>query len=395
MSSDSKTGIVILGATGSIGKSTLDVIEELDGDFRVVGLACHSNWQELATIAERVGAEAVAIVDEESRGAARAADAFASSVSSLGGAGSLCELAAWDGVDVVLNAVVGAAGLPATLAGLTAGRRVALANKESLVVGGELVMSAASGSGELLPVDSEHSAIWQLLENRPSKDVTRIILTASGGPFRRTSADRLKDVTVQDALAHPTWSMGPKITIDSATLANKGLEIIEAHHLFGTPYDRIDVVIHPQSIVHGMVECIDGSLLAELGPPDMRLPIQRALMYPERTPRKTKIDITAFDRLEFEEPDDQRFPALQIARAAGEAGGTAPAVFNAANEVAVSMFLDERITFLEIPALCEKVLAEHEVTPASSVEALLEADNWARERAQSIAGGRRRSTIQA
>ncbi|MFN2382814.1 MAG: 1-deoxy-D-xylulose-5-phosphate reductoisomerase, partial [Gemmatimonadota bacterium] len=387
-------GLVLLGATGSIGASALDVVGTLGDRWRICGLACHGQWRELAVLAARWRPDAVAIVDPAAAAAARAAGAFDAGVTLLEGRDGLTELAAWDAADTVLNAVVGAAGLPATLAALAAGKRVALANKESLVVGGELVMAAArrASSGpngtpgaaddpRLVPVDSEHNAIWQLLAGRPRGDVRRVVLTASGGPFRTASREALASVRPDQALAHPTWSMGPKITIDSATLANKGLEIIEAHHLFGLPYDRIEVVIHPQSVVHGLIECTDGTVFAELGPPDMRAPIRAALGWPERVPTASRTDWTALSGLTFEAPDAERFPALALARAAGEAGGTAPAVFNAANEVAVAAFLAGAIAFPAIPAICERVLAAHDVERAHSVAVLLAADQWARERA--------------
>lgn len=374
--------MVLLGATGSIGTSALDAIEDLGGRFRVVGLSCQSRWRELAAIAAQVEPEAVAIASERAWREARGANAFGAGVVCLGGAEGVGELAAWDGAEVVLNGIVGAAGLSATLAALTAGKRVALANKESLVVGGELVMAAAGGgASRLVPVDSEHNALWQLLDGRARETVRRVILTASGGPFHGAEPARLARVTPAEALAHPTWSMGPKITVDSATLANKGLEIIEAHHLFGLPYDRIDVVIHPQSIVHGAIEFVDGTLFAELGKPDMRIPIRAALTYPDRVPVEDRSDLCSLGGLTFEIPDTERFPALALARRAGESGGTAPAVFNAANEVAVAAFLAGRIGFLDIPAICERVLEEHEVQPARSVEILLAADGWARQRA--------------
>ncbi len=346
----SGTGLVLLGATGSIGESALDVVADLGDRFCLVGLSCHRRWRELARISERSGVEAVAIADEAAWREARDAGAFRES-ECLRGPEGVTELARWDTAAVVLNGIVGAAGLPATLAALEAGKRVALANKESLVVGGELVMRAARGGGLLQPVDSEHNAIWQLLRDRPREHVRRIVLTASGGPFRELPRSRLQDVSPEQALAHPTWSMGPKITVDSATLANKGLEIIEAHHLFGLDYDRIDVVIHPQSIVHGLVECVDGTLFAELSEPDMRGPIRAALTWPERVPAGEPADLTRLSGLTFEDPDPERFPALGIARAAGKAGGTAPAVFNAVNEVAVSAFLAGRIGFPQIPSL--------------------------------------------
>jgi 1-deoxy-D-xylulose-5-phosphate reductoisomerase len=379
-----KDRLVVLGATGSIGASALDVADELADRLEVVGLACHAGWRELAALAARWHPRAVAIADERAWREARSAEAFADGIRVLGGPAGLVELAAMDDVDVVLNGIVGAAGLEATLAALGAGRRVALANKESLVVGGELVAAAGGGnlleSGRVLPVDSEHNAIWQLLAGRRKEEVRRIVLTASGGPFRQTTAERLAHVTPDEALSHPTWDMGPKISIDSATLANKGLEIIEAHHLFGLPYDRIDVVVHPQSIVHGMVEWSDGTLFAELGKPDMRVPIRSALAWPNRVeaPPANLADLTG---LTFEPPDLARFPMLRIARAAGEAGGTAPAVFNAANEVAVALFLERRIGFCDIPTLCARVLDAHEPRPADEIATILEADRWAREEA--------------
>jgi 1-deoxy-D-xylulose-5-phosphate reductoisomerase len=378
-------GLVLLGATGSIGASAIEVVRELGDRFRIVGLSCLRKWRELDRIALGTGAEAVAIADPEAWRVARDEGAFAG-IECLPGPEGVVELARMASAGTVLNGIVGAAGLVPTLAALEAGKRVALANKESLVVGGELVVRAAGGGDRLRPVDSEHNAIWQLLEGRSREGVRRIILTASGGPFRNLSAERLHRVTPEEALAHPTWSMGPKITIDSATLANKGLEVIEAHHLFGLAYDRIDVVIHPQSIVHGMVECLDGTLFAELGEPDMRSPIRAALTWPERVANGGSADLTRLGGLTFEAPDAERFPALGIARTAGRAGGTAPAVFNAANEVAVSAFLAGRIGFRQIPAICDHVLGEHDVRPADSVETLLDADRWARERAGRRAG---------
>jgi 1-deoxy-D-xylulose-5-phosphate reductoisomerase len=383
--------LVVLGATGSIGASALEVVSELGERIEVVGLACQGSWRELAALASRWQPRAVAIADESAWREARSAAAFGSGVRVLGGASGLVELAAMEDVDVVLNGIVGAAGLEPTLAALEAGKRVALANKESLVVGGDLVMAAAGGGllegGRVLPVDSEHNAVWQLLAGRRSEDVRRITLTASGGPFRQTPAERLARVTPEEALAHPTWSMGPKITIDSATLANKGLEVIEAHHLFGLPYDRIDVVVHPQSIVHGLVEWSDGTLFAELGKPDMRGPIRSALTWPERAAGPLA-DVAELGGMTFERPDLDRFPALSIARAAGEAGGTAPAVFNAANEVAVGLFLERRIGFLDIAGLCATVLDAHQPRAVDSLATLIEADVWAREEARRAGGDR-------
>ncbi|HET6617708.1 MAG TPA: 1-deoxy-D-xylulose-5-phosphate reductoisomerase [Gemmatimonadota bacterium] len=387
--------LIVLGATGSIGASALDVVTELGDRFHVVGLACHARWKELATLAAEWRPAAVAIADERAWREAREADAFGDDVRVLGGSAGLVELSAMSDADVVLNGVVGAAGLAATLAALEAGKRVALANKESLVVGGELVVAAAGGnpleSGRLLPVDSEHNAIWQLLAGRAVEDARRIVLTASGGPFRRLSAERLARVTPEEALAHPTWDMGPKITIDSATLANKGLEIIEAHHLFGLPYEQIDVVVHPQSIVHGLVEWRDGSLFAELGKPDMRAPIRSALLWPDRLDGPPAAELAELAGLTFERPDVERFPALALARAAGEAGGTAPAVFNAANEVAVELFLESRIPFPDIPALCAQVLDVHDPRSADSLPILMETDRWAREETRRLSARRSRA----
>ncbi len=372
--------MVLLGATGSVGASALDVIEDLGGRFRVVGLSCQSRWRELAAIAAQVEPEVVAIASERAWREARGANAFGAGVVCLGGADGVSELAAWDGAEVVLNGIVGAAGLPATLAALAAGKRVALANKESLVVGGELVMAAAGvGASRLVPVDSEHNALWQLLDGRPRETVRRVILTASGGPFHRAEPARLARATPAEALAHPTWSMGPKITVDSATLANKGLEIIEAHHLFGLPYDRIDVVIHPQSIVHGAIEFVDGTLFAELGKPDMRTPIRAALTYPDRVPVEDRSDLCSLGGLTFEIPDTARFPALALARAAGESGGTAPAVFNAANEVAVAAFLAGRIGFLDIVPLVERAIARAAAPAPRSIADVLDIDRAARD----------------
>lgn len=381
---------MVLGATGSIGASALDVAEELADRIEVVGLSCRTRWRELAALARRWRPRAVAIADEAAWREARDSGAFEADVRLLGGPTAPSELAAIDEAGVVLNGIVGAAGLGATLAALEAGKRVALANKESLVVGGDLVVAAAGGgdlqeSGRLLPVDSEHNAIWQLLAGRSRAEVRRIVLTASGGPFRELPADALARVTPEEALAHPTWDMGPKITIDSATLANKGLEVIEAHHLFGLPYDRVDVLVHPQSIVHGLVEWRDGALFAELGEPDMRAPIRSALAWPERADGPPAADLADLAALTFERPDLERFPALALARAAGESGGTAPAVFNAANEVAVELFLERRIAFPDIAGLCGLVLEAHESRPVDSLSVLLDSDRWARDETRRLA----------
>lgn len=359
------TGVAILGSTGSIGQSTLRVLARHRERFRVVALTAFNS-------AEAVGAQA------RETGAA-----FARTVKQAG-PGCLVEAATHPDAGIVVNAVVGAAGLPATLAALRAGKRVALANKETLVMAGELVLCAArEGGGEIVPVDSEHSAVLQCVTGNPGA-LRRLILTASGGPFRDWPAERLALATVEEALNHPTWRMGRKITVDSATLANKALEVIEAHHLFGLGYDSVQVVVHPQSIVHAFVEFADGSVLAQLSFPNMELPILYALTHPERV---TDLGVTRFDPVAagpftFEPVRAADFPALALGVSAGRAGGTAPAVFNAANELAVQAFLDGRITFGRIPAVIEQTLQAHRVEPGKSIEAVLEADRWAREQAE-------------
>ncbi len=335
-----RPGVAILGSTGSIGTTALRVLARQRDRFRVVALTAHAN---AALLAEQEAAWSPAFVGLVTGTGGR--DAWAR------GTDALVEAATRDDVDVVINAVVGAAGLDATLASLEAGKRVALANKESLVVAGELVAEAAArGGGEIVPVDSEHSAILQCLGDHAPSDVRRLVITASGGPFRTWDAARLAGATVADALNHPTWSMGKKITVDSATLANKALEVIEAHFLFGVPYDRIEVVVHPQSIVHSMVEFIDGSVVAQLGVPSMELPVLYALTHPERVVDSgvPRFDPVQASPLTFEPVRHDAFPALGFGIAAGRAGGAAPAVFNAANETAVALFLEGRMTFGQI-----------------------------------------------
>jgi 1-deoxy-D-xylulose-5-phosphate reductoisomerase len=349
--------IALLGATGSIGRQALEVIAATP-DLSVCALA--SGVQPLDALAAEHGVSEVQV------------------------GGDLTELLDRTEPDLVLNAVVGFAGVGATLWALERGITLALANKESLVAAGDLALAAwKRGGGLLLPVDSEHSALFQCLDGHGPGTVASVVLTASGGPFRNRSRDELESVTVEDALAHPTWSMGPKITVDSATLANKGLELIEAHYLFGLDYDRIEVVVHPTSVVHALVRFRDGASLAHLGHPDMRVPISYALTYPER--RATPVpglDFSAGLRLEFEPPDDERFPLLRLAREAGEKGGTYPCAFNAANEVAVSAFLDRRIRFTEIAGLVEVALTAVEGAPAGDVAELVAADEEARRHAQ-------------
>jgi len=369
--------IAILGATGSIGTQALDVVAAHD-DLQVVALAAGSDVEGLVAAARATGAEVLALADPAA--AERAAAELGRPV--LSGPRALVELIDAAGATVVLNAVVGAAGLEASLDTLERGLDLALANKESLVAGGELVLAAARrGGGAILPVDSEHSALQQCLGELPREQLSSLVITASGGPFRGRTRAELADITVAQALAHPTWAMGAKITVDSATLMNKGLEVIEAHMLFDLPYDQIEVVVHPQSIVHGMARLRDGALIAHLGHPDMRVPISFALTYPERAavPARPLEWREAFS-LDFEPPDLETFGCLRLAIAAGEAGGTAPAVLNAANEVAVAAFLTGVIGFLEIEALVDDALQHVPVQPLDYLAAVLAADGAARTR---------------
>ncbi|MGQ0804254.1 MAG: 1-deoxy-D-xylulose-5-phosphate reductoisomerase [Actinomycetota bacterium] len=359
------TNVVLLGSTGSIGTQTLDVIRGHRDRYRVVALAAGRNTELL----EKQAAD-FDVPEELARSCAD-------------DPGALAELAAHPDADVVVNAVVGFAGLPATLAALEHGKRLALANKESLIAGGPVVATVRqAGGGEIIPVDSEHSAVYQALRAGKRAEVRRVLLTASGGPFRGRSRDELARVTVADALAHPTWNMGAKITIDSSTLMNKGLEVIEAHELFGFDFDHIDVVVHPQSIVHGMVEFTDGATMAQLSLPDMRLPIGLALGAPDRLDEAFgPIDWSRLGRLDFERPDLDAFPCLRLAYEAGRAGGAAPAILSGANEVAVAAFLDGRIPWLGIADVVAEVL-EGGSGNVDDVEDVLEADRVARERAQ-------------
>ncbi|RJQ54299.1 MAG: 1-deoxy-D-xylulose-5-phosphate reductoisomerase [Actinobacteria bacterium] len=373
--------VSILGSTGSIGRQAVEIALAYPQEFPVVALSTHGNIELLRQQAIRLRPQAVVVVDEEA--AERLRPYLPAGTKLLSGAGPLAEIASLEGVDLVLNAIVGYAGLEASLSALAAGKTLALANKESMVVGGELVLNLlAGGGGTLVPVDSEHSAIFQCLFGERSQDIGRLILTGSGGPFRGRDAASLGHVTVEEALAHPTWSMGPKITIDSATLMNKGLEIIEAHYLFGVGYDDIEVMIHPQSIVHSLVEFVDGSVKAQMGLPDMRLPILLAMTHPARLPASLpRLDLARAGGLTFERPDEQLFPALPLARKAGKKGLTFPAVLNAANEIAVDAFLSRRIGFLDVVKIIEQALDEHAPTAVSSVEQLRAADGWARDKA--------------
>jgi 1-deoxy-D-xylulose-5-phosphate reductoisomerase len=374
--------LAILGSTGSIGTQALEVVAASES-LQVVALAAGSDWQQAVAQARQFGVPAIGLADEAAAERARAE--WNGRV--LSGEDGARELVAESGADLVLNAIVGAAGLASTVFALTEGVDVALANKESLVVGGELVMALSEATdARLLPVDSEHSALHQLIGSEPPGTVERLVLTASGGPFR--GREDLDDVSVDDALAHPTWQMGGRITIDSATLMNKGFETIEAHHLFGVPYERIDVVVHPQSLVHSLIHLNDGASLAHLGYPDMRVPISYALHFPERADvDMPPLDLAAAGELTFEQPDIDTFPCLRLAREAGEAGGTAPCTLNAADEVAVAAFLAGDIPFTGIPAVIEQVLEEMPARPVGHFDDLFAADAEARERTESRVRG--------
>ncbi|MBW3615644.1 MAG: 1-deoxy-D-xylulose-5-phosphate reductoisomerase [Actinobacteria bacterium] len=376
------TTVSVVGSTGSIGTQTLDVVRAEPGRYRVVALAAATSVDELAAQAQEFRPDVVAIADASL--APKLEERLPPGVEVRAGPEALASVAAEGAVDVVVNAVVGFAGLPVTLAALGAGRRLALANKESLIAGGPVVQRVRSTPGaEILPVDSEHCAVHQCLRGNPQERVTRIVLTASGGPFRGRSAQDLCAVTVDDALAHPTWSMGPKITVDSSTLMNKGLEVIEANELFGVGFDSIDVVVHPQSVIHSMVEFTDGATIAQLSLPDMRLPIGYALAYPDRsTAPFGAVDWTRLSRLDFEPPDRAAFPCLGLAYEAGRHGGDAPATLNAANEVAVQAFLDGLISWLDIAEVIKEVLDGHNGGALETTEDVVEADRRARELAR-------------
>ena len=369
--------LLVLGSTGSIGTQALDIVSREAESFELVGLSAERSWEALVEQAQEHGVTRVAIADGEA--ASAAASAWPDG-EVLAGAEGLVRLVLESEPDLVLNALVGSAGLGPTVATLGEGIDLALANKESLVVGGELVMQLAEATGaRVLPVDSEHSALHQLLEGERPGSVTKLVLTASGGPFRGRTREELREVTVEEALRHPTWDMGGKITIDSATLMNKGLELIEAHHLFGTPYEQIDVVVHPQSIIHSYVLLCDGAALAHLGHPDMRVPISYALHHPERVDVPVRpLDLIEVGQLTFEAVDTEAFPCLGLAREAAQAGGTAPCVLNAANEVAVHAFLEGRLSFLGIPDVIEETLALMPAAPVRAFESLYEADREAR-----------------
>jgi 1-deoxy-D-xylulose-5-phosphate reductoisomerase len=368
--------LLILGSTGSIGKQALDVLSRSE-ELELVGLSAERSWEALVEQARAHAVSRIALVDEDA--AACAAEAWTDG-EVLSGPEGLVRLVLESGADLVLNALVGSAGLGPTVATLGEGIDLALANKESLVVGGELVSALAEATGaQITPVDSEHTALHQLLAGQPPGAVERLIITASGGPFRGRTRGELEDVTVEQALDHPTWAMGGKITIDSATLMNKGLEVMEAHHLFGTPYDRIDVVVHPQSLVHGIVQLADGAMLAHLGPPDMRIAISYALHGGESVGQPiAPLDLARVGELSFEPVDLDAFPCLRLAREAALAAGTAPCVLNAANEVAVHAFLEGRLRFNGIAEVIDRTLAELPVAPVHAFESLYVADREAR-----------------
>jgi 1-deoxy-D-xylulose-5-phosphate reductoisomerase len=381
--------ISLLGSTGSIGTQTLDIAAQYPDQFRIVGLAAGNNITMLAEQIRQFRPEVAAIRNPDKLADLQAliADLQPQPILLAGEAG-IIEVARWSTATVVVTGIVGCAGLLPTIAAITAGKDIALANKETLIAGGPVVLPLVQQHGvKLLPADSEHSAIFQCLQGVPDKGLRRILLTASGGSFRDLPVEKLAQVTVADALKHPNWSMGRKITIDSATLMNKGLEVIEAHYLFGMDYDHIDIVIHPQSIIHSMIELEDTSVLAQLGWADMRLPLLYALSYPERVVTNWEpLDLVKVGSLTFREPDHAKYPCMQLAYAAGRAGGCMPAVLNAANEQAVELFLEERIGFLDIPRLieqvCDRYTRQNSATPA--LDDILAADTWSRQEVLSL-----------
>ena len=379
--SDAKR-VLVLGSTGSIGVQALDVCGR-EEELEVIGLSAERSWQELVAQAQAHGVKRIALADVDA--AARAAEAWTDGAV-LAGAEGLVRLVVESGADLVLNALVGSAGLGPTVATLGEGIDLALANKESLVVGGELVGALAEATGaQIVPVDSEHTSLHQLIAGQPPGAVERMTITASGGPFRGRSRAELQEVTVAQALDHPTWAMGGKITIDSATLMNKGLEVMEAHHLFGTPYERIDVLVHPQSLIHGLIQLADGAMLAHIGPKDMRIAISYALHGGESVDLGLEpLDLAAIGELTFEPVDLEAFPCLRLAGEAARAGGTAPCVLNAANEIAVHAFLDGRLRFLEIAEVIEQTLSQLGSEPVRAFESLYEADRRARELAAGL-----------
>lgn len=376
--------IVILGSTGSIGRSTLEVVDHLKGKFSVFGLSANRNVELLAEQATKFRPKMVVL--GESALVPELESLLPPGIEILSGSQGLAEIASYAGVDLVVNGLVGVVGLLPTLEAIKAKKRIALANKEILVGFGEVLVDEAARSGaEILPVDSEHSAIHQCLHQRDDGEVKRIILTASGGPFQGRVS--FADVSPQETLSHPVWEMGEKVTVDSATLMNKGLEIIEAHQLFGVEPERIEVLIHPQSIVHSLVEFLDGSVIGQLAPPDMRLPIQYALTYPQRCESLVEpLDLPSLGVLEFYSPDETKFPCLRLAYFAVQEGGTYPAVLSAADEIVVQAFLGEEISFREIPKVVEATLEAHQAVSNPTVEDIIEADRWARDFSRKLCG---------
>ncbi len=374
-----KRRVILLGATGSIGASAIKVAESMPDRMEILGMAAHSSARKLAEAANRSRPQAVCLVDPASIGELRSALNYSPRIFS--GEEGLIELSKMSGADIVLVAIIGTGGLRPALAAIEHGRDLAIASKEILVMAGEIVTERARKKGvAILPVDSEHNAIFQCLDGKRAEEVQNLILTASGGPFRRLPKERLEHVSKSDALRHPTWKMGQKITIDSATLFNKGLEMIEARWLFNVPINRVQVVVHPQSIIHSLVEFVDGSILAQLSHSDMCFPIQYAITWPDRVPTNLKpLRLAEIGKLEFEEPRYDAFPALDLARQAGEVGGLLPAVLNAANEVAVQAFLDDRIPFGEISRLVRTAMGRQTNLASPSLDDILRADNEARE----------------
>lgn len=376
---DAPIGVAILGSTGSVGRQTLQVLDELGNRFRVIALAARISSEAFAAQVTRYQPELACVANLDSSTPLAAREVVT-------GPEGLIAAATHPDVAIVVVATSGHDAIMPTIQAIRRGKIIALANKETLVCAGELIMPLALQHGtSIRPVDSEHSAIWQALGSVPSSAVRRIIITASGGPFRTTPRHQLVTVSAAEALAHPTWSMGGKITIDSATLMNKGLEIIEARWLFGLPYEQIDVIVHPESVVHSLVEFVDGSQIAQLGPADMRLPIQHALTYPERIARPScRLSLSEIGALHFEEPDVARFPSLRIAREAGMAGNTYPTVLSAADDVAVAAFLTDRLRFPDIPRLVQAVIDRHDPASPISLESILAADAWARVTAKEL-----------
>lgn len=378
--------ITVLGSTGSIGVSALDVIEKNPGRFRVAALAAGKNIKLLHGQIDKFRPKIVSVSDLQSAAELRRQIKPGTRTKIVAGPEGLQEVASFAGADIVLSAISGAAGLLPTLAAIEAGKDIALANKETMVIAGDIVTEKAREKGvSILPVDSEHSAVFQCLQGQQHGNIKKIILTASGGPFLNYKKSELKKVTVSEALRHPRWKMGKKITIDSASMMNKGLEVIEAKWLFDLAMEQIDILIHPQSVVHSMVEFVDGSLLAQMGIPDMRTPIAYALTYPERIKNDLPLlDLAKTKNLEFLQPDVKKFTCIRLAYEAGTCGGTMPAVLNAANEVTVEAFLDKKIKFVDLPEIIDKVLSGHKVVKKPALEELLQADKWARMQAKEI-----------